>query len=171
MCQRASAQPRTVAKAGAQLAQGTICGGLVRAGPQPDAHRPTRTPTRRLGQWYVRNGRACRMRGQEVTQQAEPAPCCETSALITNVGGANRPRADTVAASDDQRRGCVADRKSLSLRVEPAGDDQRHWGDMRDRHYVRVPASSATARRRPLASGAPCVRPQPLRAMAFSFWI
>ncbi len=50
-----------------------------------------------------------------MTEEAKTDPCCETSASITSVGGANRPRADVVAASADQQRGCVADQKSLSL--------------------------------------------------------
>jgi hypothetical protein len=50
-----------------------------------------------------------------MTQEAKTDPWRETWTSITSAGGAIRPRADAVAARADQQRGCVADRKSLSL--------------------------------------------------------
>jgi hypothetical protein len=50
-----------------------------------------------------------------MTEEAKTDPCGETSASITSVGGVIRPRADVAAATADQQRGCVADRKSLGL--------------------------------------------------------
>jgi hypothetical protein len=71
-CVNAQARNRGLfANAGARLGQGSIGGELVHAGTQPDAHRPTRTPTRRLGERCACDGR---MRGQEMTQGAKTDP-------------------------------------------------------------------------------------------------
>jgi hypothetical protein len=50
-----------------------------------------------------------------MTQEAKTDPWREASTSITSAGGAIGPRAERIAVSADQQRGCVADRKSLSL--------------------------------------------------------
>jgi hypothetical protein len=52
-----------------------------------------------------------------MTEKAKTGRLRETSASITRMGGAIRPRAAAVAANSGWQRLCASDRKTLSLSV------------------------------------------------------